>query len=120
MIYKIYVPSIDTSCPDYLFVMNVLSSAGVRIVDMEACDLCLFTAGTYLSKHNAKAIENEIRTAMGLGKRIVVVKPYGTAYMPLYFRKLKLVGIECLKSQILEIVSDIPIDQSEILFSRYR
>lgn len=116
---RVYIVDVDLECPDYKFVKDVVAREGHEITSLENADLCFFTAGTYLSQHNASLIEGLLNDAKKNGKRIVIVKPYGTSYMPLYFRQMHLMGIELLKSQIAAVLRDKAPSESAIVFNRY-
>lgn len=117
---KIYICDIDEKCPDYLFTKEVVQSQGYSLSSLETADLCLFNAGVYISGHNAGKLEKELRKAVGEKKHVVIVKPYGTSYMPLYFRRLKLEGIELLKSQIMAVLDGLIPNSDKLLCNRYR
>ena len=105
MSYRVYVSSVDATCPDYRFVCDVVSQTDHQMTNLEQCDVCFFTAGTYLSGHNAPPMQAEIQEALRLQKRIVVVKPYVTHYMPLYFRRLP--GQVCARHEVDSILASL-------------
>ena len=115
----IYLCDVDKECPDYIFATAVIENAGSRLVGYQDADICLFTAGTYLSSHNAAPMEKELEKVISAGKQVIIIKPYGTSYMPLYFRRLGLEGIELLASQISAVATGETPDGSKIRFNRY-
>ena len=78
----IYLCDVDKECPDYIFAKAVIENAGSRLVGYQDADICLFTAGTYLSSHNAAPMEKELEKVISAGKQVIIIKPYGTSYMP--------------------------------------
>ncbi|MDY4610562.1 MAG: hypothetical protein SPD11_08130 [Sphaerochaetaceae bacterium] len=116
---KIYICDVDVKCPDYIFTKEVVRNCGGLLSSLEDADLCLFNAGVYISRHSAKEMEKWLRRAIDREKQIIIIKPYGTSYMPLYFRRLKLEGIELLKSQIEAVLEGVLPDFSKLLLNRY-
>ena len=116
---NVYLCDVDTECPDYLFAKSVVDKMGGKLVGYKDADICLFTAGTYLSSHNAALMENELNDVLSQKKHVIVIKPYGTSYLPLYFRRLGLESIELLSSQISAVVAGCNPDKSKIRFNRY-
>lgn len=119
MMKKIYLCDIDKDCPDYIFTKEIIEDKNNLLVNLEDAELCIFNAGVFISKHNATEFKRNLTLAIEKGKEIVVTKPYGTSYMPLYIRRLNLKAIELLYSQINAIIQGIEPDSEKILFKRY-
>ncbi len=116
---KVYLCDLDKDNLDYIFTKKVIEENGFLLSSLEDADICLFNAGVFLSKHNAVPMEEELYRAKQEKKKIIVIKPYGTSYLPLAFRKLKLSGIELLATHIEAALKDKPLNEADLLLNRY-
>ena len=117
---SIYICDVEKSNPDYIFTEEVVVNHGDSLSVLDSAEICLFNAGVYISGHNAKKFEELLQKATHLNKQVFVLKPYGTSYMPLYFRRLSLPGIELLRSQIEAVLEDREPDEAYLTCNRYR
>lgn len=116
---NVYLFDNDKDCPDYIFTKEVVINEGHNLVPLIESDLCFFNAGVYISGHNAKQLEVKLDEAISLNKEILIIKPYGTSYLPLYFRRMHLKSVELLYSQISAILRRECPDSSKLYLNRY-
>ena len=116
---KVYLFDYDKDCPDYTFTKEIIQKELCQESSMDDADICLYNTGVYISKHNARILEADLAKPISKNKKIFIVKPFGTSYLPLYFRRLGLNSIELLYSQISAVLKDEEPDSSKILFNRY-